>query len=435
MTEALSRPAPGIAELLNEPIDWRFLGAPSDAQISLGDIGGAGWSLLNGDLMLPCAVLKRQVIDQNSRWMRSFVEATGTAIAPHGKTTMAPQLFARQLEDGAWGLTAATPAHARIYHRFGVRRILYANQLVGDRNTREILELLRDDPGFEFIALVDSAEAVAFLDSMVAECPIGRRFEVLVEIGMDGGRTGARSVEQALDIARAAARSPHLALVGVEGFEGTIRGGHTNAPIEKVELLMDMILETANRAAAEQLFAIDRPIITAGGSAFFDIVARELGAERDRFEVILRSGCYLSHDSGFYTDLLTEMAARSGAMLPAGGLRPALEIWGAVQSTPEPRLAIVTLGKRDVPYDVRLPQPVAWVRAGEREIRRPGADWRVDRLDDQHCYLEHPVDSGPAFGDLIGFGISHPCGAFDRWPLLFEVDEDYRVVGGIRTFF
>jgi D-serine dehydratase len=156
---------------------------------------------------------------------------------------------------------------------------------------------------------------------------------------------------------------------------------------------------------------------------------------------ILRSGCYLTHDHGFYRQLLAEMAARQPQLfdqLPPGGLKPALEVWSMVQSRPEPTLAILTMGKRDVSYDIDLPLPMWWHRPGStRQLQALSADCRIDKMNDQHAYLRLPAEFGQQVqvGDLIGCGISHPCTTFDKWPLLLEVDDGYQVIGAVNTVF
>jgi len=35
----------------------------------------------------------------------------------------------------------------------------------------------------------------------------------------------------------------------------------------------------------------------------------------------------------------------------------------------------------------------------------------------------------------VCLGISHPCTAFDKWQLIPVVDEEYRIVDVVRTFF
>jgi D-serine deaminase-like pyridoxal phosphate-dependent protein len=140
--------------------------------------------------------------------------------------------------------------------------------------------------------------------------------------------------------------------------------------------------------------------------------------------VVLRSGCYLTHDHAHYAEL-SPLSDR---------LRPALELWAEVISRPEDGLAILCFGKRDAPYDLELPIPLA-VRRRARGLE-PVERGRltVRELDDQHAYVD--VDGiALEVGDLVGLGISHPCTAFDKWRLLPLVDEDYRVTGGIRTFF
>ena len=88
----------------------------------------------NEDVSLPAAVLYADRIEHNLKWMQAFVAEYGVKLAPHGKTTMAPQLFRRQLEAGAWGITLATAHQVRAAYRGGVHRVLIANQLVGKRN-------------------------------------------------------------------------------------------------------------------------------------------------------------------------------------------------------------------------------------------------------------------------------------------------------------
>ena len=38
-------------------------------------------------------------------------------------------------------------------------------------------------------------------------------------------------------------------------------------------------------------------------------------------------------------------------------------------------------------------------------------------------------------GDLVGLGISHPCTTFDKWQVVYVVDDDYAIVDAVKTFF
>src|SRR5688572_7223462 len=122
-----------------------------------------GLRILAGDVPLPAAVLKASALDHNSRWMRAFLAQQEVAIAPHGKTTMAPALFHRQIADGAWGITAATVHQAAVMQASGIRRVIVANQVVDPVSMRWCFDVLRTDPEFELHVLVDSLDGVARL--------------------------------------------------------------------------------------------------------------------------------------------------------------------------------------------------------------------------------------------------------------------------------
>lgn len=432
-----------LQRLLDEPLPPTLKGLPRRAVGQpLSALNGLGLSVLV-DLPLPVAVLKSEAMDHNSTWMRGFVQRAGASLCPHGKTTMAPQLFERQLNDGAWGITAATASHLRTYRQFGVRRILLANQLVGAANIDIVFDEIEADPEVDIYVLVDSHAAMDELKAALIRRPLPRPLQVLLEVGAMRGRTGVRTTEEGLALGRALRdASPGLALRGIEAFEG-IFGGDDSHRIElSVFGMMDVIAALAKAGCNEGWFAPGEVLLTAGGSQFFDIAARVLAAvqPRERFHVVLRSGCYLSHDTLHYGRMAERMRERAGPLLWGSGkpLRNALEVWALVQSVPEPGRAICNLGKRDISADLMLPQPVVWYRQGTHEAPVPvPTGLKVVGLNDQHAY----VDAAPGtampwqVGDLVGFGVGHPCTTFDKWPLLYVADASYRVVGGVRTFF
>ena len=166
----------------------------------------------------------------------------------------------------------------------------------------------------------------------------------------------------------------------------------------------------------DQVAWSDRPIVTAGGSAYFDLVADGLGPLTDRATVVLRSGAYQVHDGGHYAEV-SPLRDR---------LRAAMHGWARVLSVPEPALAILDGGKRDFPYDLDLPMPQRGAAAGDRILK----------LNDQHAFLE---SSTAAVGDVVRLGLSHPCTAFDKWRVIPVVDDadadDPLVVDLVRTYF
>lgn len=405
---------------------------PQAAPIALGDVGRQGWNLLAGDLTMPAAVLKQSAMRANSQFMRAFLDAHAVALAPHGKTTMAPQIFAMQLDDGAWGMTLSNVQQLAICRRFAFDRVLIANQLVGRAEIDAVFAELARSPQLELHCLVDSLDGVARLAEGGARSGATSRLNCLVEIGVAGGRAGCRTVQQAFDVARAVSDAG-LTLAGVEGFEGIL------GEVGEVDAFLDKMIEAAEGIDAMGLFPADRPIVlSAGGSAYYDRVAEKLqaaGTLAGRTQVILRSGCYITHDSGAYDNAFTAIRDRGGA-LPSGKLEPALLVFTHVQSRPEPGRAILAMGRRDVGSDAGMPVPLLTYRAGrDAAPRTVGAGHEVVALNDQHAHLLCPEDSDIAVGDMIGFGISHPCTTFDKWQVLFVIDDDFRVVDAIKTFF
>lgn len=406
----------------------------------IDEIRNKGWNVLAEDLTLPVALLKQRDIQHNSTWMQTFLAAGGAQIAPHGKTTMSPELFNVQMEDGAWGITLATAHQVQVARKFGFRRIFFANQLIGKTAIAGVLNEIRNDPTFEFYCITDSLVNVAELARAAAKTGLTRPLNVLVELGYQGGRTGCRTLEEALSVARGiAAGTGRLALAGVEGFEGLMRGKTAGESKAMVDAYLSRLVDLAEECETAGLFATRQPIISAGGSQYYDLVVDQLHERgiASRFLLLLRSGCYLTHDSGLYRRAFEQLRERNPALAAAqGGLRPALEVWAYVQSRPEDRKAIINFGKRDASHD-DPPVALSWYRpSSAMSAPQPiGEGYRVSRLNDQHCHLEIPAESPLAVGDMIAFGISHPCLTFDKWRALYVVDETYQVVSAISTYF
>jgi D-serine dehydratase len=406
------------------------------------DIAQQQWNVLNADTSFPVAVLKQSALQHNLQWMKKFCATMNVVLAPHGKTTMSPQLFDMQLENGAWGITLATVNQTLIAHRFGVQRVLLANQLISRSDTQAVLALMKTDPHFEFFALTDSLEGVNRMAEQVQAAGLNRPLPLLVELGFAGGRAGCRSQDDALAVARAIHQSPYLQLAGIEGYEGLLVGKHRDQDLVAVKAFINDLITLTQQADAEGLFGGENILLSAGGSAYFDLVGRgfEHTLQLSRpVTAILRSGCYVTHDHGFYNHLLQEMQSRE-RVVEVDNLRPALEVWSMVQSRPEPDLAILTMGKRDASYDIDLPFPVQTHRPGSTTapLDLP-AGCKIEKMNDQHAYLRLPKDSAICetlqVGDLIACGISHPCTTFDKWPVILVVDDDYQVKTAINTFF
>jgi D-serine dehydratase len=395
------------------------------------DVGPLGWNLLAEDVSLPVAVLYESRVQHNLAWMQQFMRAYQVQLAPHGKTTMSPALFHRQLAAGAWGITLATAPQVRAAYRHGVRRVLMANQLVGRANMALIAQLL-GDPDFEFYCLVDDPANVAQLGRYFAEHR--RVLRILVELGVAGGRTGVRDDAGLRRVVDEVARFPEsLALAGVEVYEGVL------SEESQIRAFLRRAVATLRALQAEgSLMAGDAAILTGAGSAWFDVVAEEFaGLDIGRpLEIVLRPGCYLSHDVGIYRSAAERIGRDNDvARKMAPGLLPALQVWAYVQSLPEPGRAIIGLGKRDAAFDAGLPVPARHYRPGAGTPAQTPSDWALTAMMDQHAFMRVGAGDDIQVGDMIAFDISHPCLTFDKWKQVLLVDDQYRVVDIAQTFF
>ena len=417
-------------------LDARLKGYPAAAPaMSPAQVGAQGWRVLAGDLPLPLAVLKQAPLRHNLGWMQQHVARAGIALAPHGKTTMSPELFAAQLAAGAWGISFATVHQLALGVASRVPRALIANQVVQAADLHALAALVQAHPGLQAPFLIDSPAQLAPIEA--ARLPVA--LSVLVELGLAGGRTGCRSQDEALALARAAKASPAVRLVGLSTYEGLWGQGDDAADRSLAEGLMGGLQALASACDAEGLFEGEQILLTSGGSALFDLVSPGLamtGLSRP-VQGLLRSGCYLSHDDGHYRRLVS-LANRRLGCADGQGLQAALQVWTLVQSCPEPGLALLNAGKRDVSFDMGLPVPVAWAPAGALRAQPAPAEWSVTGLNDQHAYLRWPAgqaSDAPQVGDRVALGISHPCTTFDKWRWMAVVDDELRVVDAITTCF
>jgi D-serine deaminase-like pyridoxal phosphate-dependent protein len=420
-----------VAGLAGIRVDHRFKGLPPDAEgLTVQELAAQRRSLFTGGFTTPVLALSAERVEHNLALLETYITRHGLDFAPHGKTSMAPQLFARQLAHGAWGITAAVPHQVRVYRAYGIQRIFLANEVVDTAALRWISAELDGDPGFRFVCYVDSVRGVELMDEALRAAGAGRPVEVVVELGAgEGARTGARTEDDCAAVADAVAGAATLRLTGVAGYEGEVPG----ADGERVRAYLRRLVALAARFDADGRFAgAEDIVVSAGGSAWFDAVA-DVFAEIPPLSVpvlkLLRSGAYVSHDDGHYRHL-TPFNRVPGE----GALEPAFRLWAQVVSRPSGEQAFVNAGKRDAAYDLDLPEAQV-VRDGRTGEIRAADGITVTGLSDQHGWLTTAPEADLEVGDWVGMGLSHPCTSFDKWQLIPVVTADGTVTDLVRTFF
>ncbi|MFF8193848.1 amino acid deaminase [Streptomyces bobili] len=424
---ALDPGTEALARLAEERVDHRFKGLPPDADgLTVGELAAQRRNLFTGGFSTPVLALSAERLDHNLRLMETYATRHGLAFAPHGKTSMAPRLFRRQIEHGAWGITLAVPHQVRVARAYGVRRVFLANELVDPAALRWTAAELAADPGFSFVCYVDSVHGVQLMDAALRGA--ARPLDVVVELAAgEGARTGVRTEAECAAVADAVAAAPALRLVGVAGYEGEVPG----AGPERVHAWLRRLVELAvDFDKAGRFAGVDEIVVSAGGSAWFDAVADVFaGLPELSLPVLklLRSGAYVSHDDGHYRKITP-----FNRVPEEGALEPAFRLWAQVVSRPSAEQAFVNAGKRDAAYDLDLPFAQVVRRDG---VERAAAGIAVTALSDQHAWLRTAPDADLEVGDWVGLGLSHPCTSFDKWQLIPLAEADGTVVDYIRTFF
>ncbi|MFF7392194.1 amino acid deaminase [Streptomyces scabiei] len=418
--------------LARERVDQRFKGLPPDADgLTVAELTAQRRNLFTGGFTTPVLALSAERLEHNLALMEAYSARHGLAFAPHGKTSMAPRLFWRQIEHGAWGITLAVPHQVRVAREFGIERVFLANELVDRAALRWIADELTADPDFRFVCYVDSVRGVELMDAALrGPARPARPVDVVVELGAgEGARTGVRTEAECAAVADAVAGADTLRLVGVAGYEGEV----PDANPERVAAWLRRLTALAvDFDKAGRFAGLDEVIVSAGGSAWFDTVA-EVFAELPDLSVpvlkLLRSGAYVSHDAGHYRRITP-----FNRIPEEGALEPAFRLWAQVVSRPTPEQAFVNAGKRDAAYDLDLPSAEVVRDAGTGAVRE-ATGITVTGLSDQHAWLRTESGAELEVGDWVGLGLSHPCTSFDKWKLIPVVEADGTVTDYVRTYF
>jgi D-serine dehydratase len=424
-------------------IDDRIRGVPLGTTLSLAEVGAQNWHPADGLMQLPVLTLEEPAFAANRDLMLRYAREQGVEIAPHAKTPMCPDLAASLVEAGAWGTTVADVRQASVMLKAGLNRLILANEVGGAGGAARLARLLAAHREAEVYAFADSLEAVAALAGAWRSLKARTALGLLVEIG--SVRAGARSLAEAERLVAAihalGADLP-IRLAGAATYEGVAAKpdpGETRAAMADLLATVAETYRMARRTAGPE-----RPlIVTAGGSSFFDLVVAALKpalADDPRARLVLRSGAIFFHDHGTYARSLAALEARRGFAVEgkpaAAAFKPALRIWAEVLSRPEPRLALCGMGMRDASFDHDLPFPLRVYRAGKPIATGLAPEaMRVVKLNDQHSYLALGEESPVKVGDVIEFGISHPCTALDRWRFIFGIDAQGRVRRAYPTYF
>ena len=398
-------------------IEFKYKGFPIDSYgKTLEQFLATKPNLFTSNFQFPIMVLKESALNNNIAQMMSFCDSVKAELAPHVKTTMSPQLAKMQIAAGVSALTVANFWQASIFLNFGFKKMIIANEVLDPMAIAAIAKINK----------LKQAEIIFYVDSILAleiiqkHTPLEGEQNLFIEIGTENGRGGVRELSLVEQLAQRIRADKRLNLIGVTGFEGAVpdaaRGRRGEKKISKFCQKIVAAAELAYPYKSDQPF-----VISAGGSAYFDIVARELNKFEKPRRLLLRSGGYITHDHKYYEEIYPFASTDRS-------FQPAIEVWAQVISKPEKGFGVLNLGKRDIGNDLHNPIPI---KSYDGQVKSFSAV--IEKLNDQHGYLRTSADFQLA--QLIGLGISHPCTTFDKWRLVPLVNDNYDVVDCLQTFF
>jgi len=398
-------------------IEFKYKGFPIDSYgKTLEQFLATKPNLFTSNFQFPIMVLKESALNNNIAQMMSFCDSVKAELAPHVKTTMSPQLAKMQIAAGVSAFTVANFWQASIFLNFGFKKMIIANEVLDPMAIAAIAKINK----------LKQAEIIFYVDSILAleiiqkHTPSEGEQNLFIEIGTENGRGGVRELSLVEQLAQRIKADKRLNLIGVTGFEGAVpdaaRGRRGEKKISKFCQKIVAAAELAYPYKSDQPF-----VISAGGSAYFDIVARELNKFEKPRRLLLRSGGYITHDHKYYEEIYPFASTDRS-------FQPAIEVWAQVISKPEKGFGVLNLGKRDIGNDLHNPIPI---KSYDGQVKSFSAV--IEKLNDQHGYLRTSADFQLA--QLIGLGISHPCTTFDKWRLVPLVNDNYDVVDCLQTFF
>lgn len=410
--------------------DSSIRGVPPGESFRNSSIKSKNLSPKDGSMVLPVLTLDQSALRANTDHFLEFAKAEGLLLAPHAKTPMMPSFAASLVAGGAWGATVANVQQLSAMLAAGMTHIIYASPPGGRTGASHLATAVSLYPHAEIFVFLDSVETVKALDAALDRHG-GTRVFGLIEVGI--GRTGARDARTAIAIQDAIlATNGRITLAGVATYEAAaVTGPDYQETFQRLFGLLEQTFLNVHHAVGDTAPLM----ITAGGSTFFDEVFKSIGpiARASGASLILRSGAIFFSDDGLYQRAFEAMSARGFSKRIAQAIKPVLSLWAEVISCPEPGLAIGAFGMRDAPNDQGLPVIRRVFRNGEELAISPAEIPIVEKLNDQHAFIRS-CDILQV-GDILELGISHPCTAFQRWNIVYGLDDRGIVESLLQTHF
>lgn len=291
--------------------------------------------LHKSDLDTPALLVDMDAVERNIRKMAEFCANAGIHLRPHAKIYKGTPVFAwMQLHAGANGITVSKLSEAETLAIAGIKDILIANQVVGHRKIRRLVNLAA---WTDVKVAVDSRENLQMLSS--AALAKGVTLGVVVEVNIGNNRCGVEPYQSTLEFVKEIQSLPGIKFFGIMGYDGHL-AFHENFE-ERKQQSMDAYQILIGTHDLIEKAGIPVEIVSGGGSATYQ------GACEIKGLTELQAGTYLFNDTTYRDHGLSEFKC-------------ALTILATVISRPgwtgAEDVAIIDVGRKGIELTYGLPE-------------------------------------------------------------------------------
>ena len=204
------------------------------------------------------------IMESNIEHLSSFFRSKELKWRPHSKGIKIPEIVNKLIDAGATGVTCAKLSEAEVMVDGGIKSILIANQIVGEKKLNRLCELSKKA---EILVAVDNTEVADQMNRLAKKNNASLNILVEINIGMD--RAGVKPGETTLNFCKYIHSLTHLNYLGVMAWEGHTCG--ILDPEEKNQMISDSLGHLTQTIELLKINDLEPKIISGAGSGTYQI--------------------------------------------------------------------------------------------------------------------------------------------------------------------
>lgn len=330
------------------------------------------------EIPTPALLVDLDALEANIQRVAEECRRTGRVARPHAKTHKCVEIARRQVAAGAVGASVATVAEAEAMAAGGVASLLLTSPILDPRKIERMVRLVRG--GTEARFAVGHPRQMELLAEAASAHNVA--LEVFLDLDVGDGRFGIPPGDAALELARLAARSQGLRLVGIQAYSGMSshvhgfeeRAKHSRAAMAKAVAMRERLERAGLRVE----------VLSGGSSGTYNIDSTIDGVTE------LQVGSYVFMDVGYRS-----IGGPDGNAIYAD-FRPSLTVLATVVSASHADRVTIDAGIKAFSTDTA---------DAAQAVGRPDLKYR--KFGDEFGLLTSEGGSLPRLGERLAFLVPH----------------------------